>query len=199
MCSKHFKSHKTLTQHNRDVHIEGDFPCSLCDTTFRTKRHLAHHLFNKHKEKESMQCCCWNIFTVFICDKAEYIHCLLCFFLMCTLKLFQMNKQNNMHCIYMIPLHCLFPLSLFWWPEPLRNISGCVFLFNGLGLLRATLCAISGFGKGKITAHNVGTKIGLIGHMAFSARSAWASRPPPVFFVERYLVSTAGAPMAITV
>ena len=24
--------------------------------------------------------CCWNILTVFISDKAEYIHCLLCFF-----------------------------------------------------------------------------------------------------------------------
>ena len=85
-----------------------------------------------------------------------------------------------------IPLHCLFPLSLFWWPEPLRNISGCVFLFKGLRLLRTTLCAFSSFGKGKITSHNVGTKIGLIGHMAFSARSAWASRPPPLFFVKRY-------------
>ena len=28
----------------------------MCDTTFRTKKHLAHHVFNKHKEKESMQC-----------------------------------------------------------------------------------------------------------------------------------------------
>ena len=31
MCGKQFKSHKTLTQHNRDVHIEGDFPCFFCD------------------------------------------------------------------------------------------------------------------------------------------------------------------------
>ena len=55
--------------------------------------------------------------------------------------------------------------------EPLRNISGWVFSFKGLLLLRTTLCAFSSFGKGKITAHNVGTKIGLIGHiyLAFSA------------------------------
>ena len=44
------------TQPGCPVHIEGYFPCSLCDTTFRTKKHLAHHVFNKHKEKESMQC-----------------------------------------------------------------------------------------------------------------------------------------------
>ena len=56
MCGKQFKSHKMLTQHNRDVHIEGDFPCTLCDKTFRTKKHLANHVFIKHKEKESMQC-----------------------------------------------------------------------------------------------------------------------------------------------
>ena len=31
MRGKQFKSHKTLTQHNRDVHIEGDFPCFFCD------------------------------------------------------------------------------------------------------------------------------------------------------------------------
>ena len=51
--------------------------------------------------------------------------------------------------------------------EPLRNISGWVFSFKGLLLLRTTLCAFSSFGKGKITAHNVGTKIGLIGHIYF--------------------------------
>ena len=56
MCGKQFKSQKTLTEHNRDVHIEEDIPCSLCDKTFRTKRHLANHKFNKHTEKESLQC-----------------------------------------------------------------------------------------------------------------------------------------------
>ena len=34
-------------------------------------------------------------------------------------------------------------------------------------LLRTTLCAFIGFGKGKIIAQNVGTKIGLIGHIYF--------------------------------
>ena len=37
------------------------------------------------------------------------------------------SSQNNMDCIYMTPLHCLFALSFFWRPEPLRNISGWVF------------------------------------------------------------------------
>ena len=56
MCGKQFKSQKTLTQHNRDVHIEEDIPCSLCDKTFRMKKHLAYHKFSKHTEKESLQC-----------------------------------------------------------------------------------------------------------------------------------------------
>ena len=34
-------------------------------------------------------------------------------------------------------------------------------------LLKTTLCAFSGFGKGNIIAQNVGTKIGLIGHIYF--------------------------------
>ena len=55
MCAKQFKSHKTLTQYNRDVHIEDDIPCSLCDKTFRTKKHLANQKFNKRTEKESLQ------------------------------------------------------------------------------------------------------------------------------------------------
>ena len=56
VCGKQFKSQKTLTQHNRDVHIEEDIPCSLCDKTFRMKKHLAYHKFSKHTEKESLQC-----------------------------------------------------------------------------------------------------------------------------------------------
>ena len=56
VCGKQFKSQKTLTQHNRDVHIEEDIPCSLCDKTFRTKKHLANHKFSQHTEKESLQC-----------------------------------------------------------------------------------------------------------------------------------------------
>ena len=51
MCGKQFKSQKTLTQYNRDV----DIPCSLCDKTFRTKKHLANQKFNKRTEKESLQ------------------------------------------------------------------------------------------------------------------------------------------------
>ena len=47
---------KTLTQLNRDVHIEEDIPCSLCEKTFRTKKHLANHKFSQHTEKESLQC-----------------------------------------------------------------------------------------------------------------------------------------------
>ena len=39
--------------------------------------------------------------------------------------------------------------------------------FKGRVLLRTTLCAFSGFGKGKIIAHNLGTKIGLISHIYF--------------------------------
>ena len=56
---------------------------------------------------------------------------------------------------------------ILWWPEPLGNVSGWVFLFGGLVLLRTTLCAFSGFGKGKIIAQNVHTKIGLIVHIYF--------------------------------
>ena len=56
MCGKQFKSQKTHTQHNRDVHIEEHIPCSLCDKTFRTKKHLANHKLSKHTEKESLQC-----------------------------------------------------------------------------------------------------------------------------------------------
>ena len=44
---------------------------------------------------------------------------------------------------------------------------GWVFSFGGLVLLRTTLCAFSGFGKGKIVAQNVGTKRGLIDHIHF--------------------------------
>ena len=66
--------------------------------------------------------------------------------------------QNIMGCIFMTPLHCLFALSLF---------SGWVFSFKGRVLLRTTLCAFSSFGKGKIIAHNLGTKIGLISHIYF--------------------------------
>ena len=43
ICGKQFKSQKTLTQHNRDVHSEEDIPCTSCDKTFRTKKHLAYH------------------------------------------------------------------------------------------------------------------------------------------------------------
>ena len=56
ICGKQFKFRKTLTQYNRDVHIEDDIPCSLCDKTFRTKKHLADHKLSKHTEKESLQC-----------------------------------------------------------------------------------------------------------------------------------------------
>ena len=56
MCGNQFKSQKTLTQHNKDVQIEVDLPCSLCDKTFRTKRHLANHKYYTHIEKESLQC-----------------------------------------------------------------------------------------------------------------------------------------------
>ena len=56
MSGKQFKSQKTLTEHNRDVHIEEEIPCSLCDKTFRTKKHLANHKFSQHTEKESLQC-----------------------------------------------------------------------------------------------------------------------------------------------
>ena len=56
MCGKLFKSQKTPTQHNRDVHIEEDIPCSLCDKTFKNKKHLAYHKFIKHTEKECLYC-----------------------------------------------------------------------------------------------------------------------------------------------
>ena len=150
MCGKQFKSHKMLTQHNRDVHIEGDFPCTLCDKTFRTKKHLANHVFIKHKEKESMQCnsksddiqCTYETTSVSNLNKhKKRVHekiaippnfaCSSC-------------VQNNMDCIFMTPLHCLFALSLF---------SGWVFSFKGLLLLRNTLYAFSSFEKGKITTH----------------------------------------------
>ena len=33
-----------------------DFVCNMCGETFRTKKHLANHKFNKHTEKEFLQC-----------------------------------------------------------------------------------------------------------------------------------------------
>ena len=56
ICGKQFKSQKTLTQHNRDVHSEEDIPCTSCDKTFRTKKHHAFHKSSKHTEKEFLQC-----------------------------------------------------------------------------------------------------------------------------------------------
>ena len=38
-----------------------------------------------------------------------------------------------MDCIYMTPLHCPFALSLFWWLEPLGNVSGWASMFKSLG------------------------------------------------------------------
>ena len=38
-----------------------------------------------------------------------------------------------MDCIYMTPLHCPFALSLFWWLEPLGNVSGWASTFKSLG------------------------------------------------------------------
>ena len=133
MCGKQFKSHKMLTQHNRDVHIEGDFPCTLCDKTFRKKKHLANHVFIKHKEKESMQCnsksddiqCTYETTSVSNLNKhKKRVHekiaippnfaCSSCDFK--TASKFSLkghNVQNNMDCIFMTPLHCLFALSLF--------------------------------------------------------------------------------------
>ena len=134
------------TQPGCPVHIEGDFPCSLCDTTFRTKKHLAHHVFNKHKERT-------------LCSAISNL----------------MTFSNGLH--LQDPLHCLFALSLFWWPQPLRNISEWVFSFKGLGLLRTTLCAVGSFGKGKITAQNVGTKIGLEDQTNFVFFRTWCWAP----------------------
>ena len=54
-------------------------------------------------------------------------------------------KQNYNDCIYMTPLNCVFTLSLFWWPEPLKYINGWVFLLKGLGLQRTTLWASGSF------------------------------------------------------
>ena len=85
MCGKQFKSQKTLTQHNRDVHIEEDIPCSLCDKTFRMKKHLAYHKFSKHTEKESLQC-----------DVKS------------DLKTIKIKKQNNIDCIYMTNISAVF-------------------------------------------------------------------------------------------
>ena len=45
----------------------------------------------------------------------------------------------------MTPLHCVFTLSLFWWPEPLKYINGWVFLWKGLGLQRTTLWTAGNF------------------------------------------------------
>ena len=72
-----------------------------------------------------------------------------------------------MDSIFFTPLHCLCPLSLFWWREPCRSVSGWVFLSMGLGLSRAPLRAFGSFGEGKIIAQNLGTKIRLIEHIYF--------------------------------
>ena len=48
----------------------------------------------------------------------------------------------------MTSLRCFFTLSLFWCVEPLKKISEWVFLLNGLGLFRTTLCACRSFWGG---------------------------------------------------
>ena len=64
------------------------------------------------------------------------------------------SSQNNMDCIYMTPLHCLFALSLFWWPEPLGNVSGWVSIFKSLGPSSTTFEPLAAFrGEGQIIAH----------------------------------------------
>ena len=135
MCGKQFKSQKTLTQHNRDVHSEEDIPCTSCDKTFRTKKHLAYHKSSKHTEKESDETEC-----------SYQYHSTSCVMFSCApFKQLQIKKQNNIDCIYMTSLCCESILSLFWCVEPLKKIRGCgwVFLLIGLALLRTTLCACS--------------------------------------------------------
>ena len=137
-----------------------DFPCSLCDTTFRTKKHLANHVFIKHKEKESMQCnsksddiqCTYETKSVSNLNKHKKrvrekiaipysIACSSC-------------VQNYMDCIFMTPLHCLFALTLFLWPEPLENVSGWVSIFKSLGPSNTTFEPLAAFrGEGQIIAH----------------------------------------------
>ena len=64
------------------------------------------------------------------------------------------SSQNNMDCIYMTPLHCLFALSLFWWPEPLENVSGWVSIFKSLGPSNTTFEPLAAFrAEGQIIAH----------------------------------------------
>ena len=109
MWGKQFKSQKTLTQYNRDVHIEDDIPCSLCDKTFRTKKHLANQKFNKRTEKESLQFDVisewpWMQLSYHVSEQFE-----------CTEK---ESRWENCECcstvgyIYMTSLHCVFTLSL---------------------------------------------------------------------------------------
>ena len=54
----------------------------------------------------------------------------------------------------MTPLHCLFALSLFWWPEPLGNVSGWASMFKSLGPSSTTFEPLAAFrGEGQIIAH----------------------------------------------
>ena len=64
------------------------------------------------------------------------------------------SSQNNMDCIYMTPLHCPFALSLFWWLEPLGNVSGWASMFKSLGPSSTTFEPLAAFrGEGQIIAH----------------------------------------------
>ena len=127
MCGKQFKSQKTLTQYNRDVHIEDDIPCSLCDKTFRTKKHLVNQKFNKRTEKESLQFDVisewpWMQLSYHVSEQFE-----------CTEK---ESRWENCECystvgyIYMTSLHCtMSPLSSrsCLKSSKLRLILNCLF------------------------------------------------------------------------
>ena len=86
----------------------------------------------------------------------------------------QLLPQNSALNIPYPPLQYIFWTAWTWGftRYQVPGISGWVFSFKGLRLLRTTLCAFSSLGKGKITAQNVGTIIELIGHiiLAFSAQ-----------------------------
>ena len=53
---KQIKSQKKLSVHSWATHSDENLPCSSCDKTLRTKKHLANHVTNKHTEKKPVQC-----------------------------------------------------------------------------------------------------------------------------------------------
>ena len=96
------------------------------------------------------------------------------------------SLQCDIDCIYMTSLHCVFTLSVFGCVEPLKKISGWVFLLNGLGLFRTTLCACRSFWGGAENCSLTGKLLWPAHLFRHFLRRVWCRPGVP------FLISTSG-------